>query len=84
MRRLRLARSLRDLGLALDEVGEIVAVAHDGTCGELRGALAGTLGETIAGIGRLFGVSRQRVSAYLQEHQQLLERCADRQDRPEA
>jgi hypothetical protein len=41
-------------------------------------------GETIAGIGRLFGVSRQRVSAYLQEHQQLLERCADRQDRPEA
>ncbi|ANY08663.1 hypothetical protein AFB00_23050 [Pseudonocardia sp. HH130630-07] len=28
-------------------------------------------GETISGIGRLFGVSRQRVSAYLQEHQQL-------------
>ncbi|MEV1293592.1 hypothetical protein [Pseudonocardia sp. NPDC049635] len=28
-------------------------------------------GETIAGIGRLFGVSRQRVSAYLQEHVQL-------------
>lgn len=25
-------------------------------------------GETIAGIGRLFGVSRQRVSSYLQEH----------------
>ncbi len=41
-------------------------------------------GETIAGIGRLFGVSRQRVSAYLQEHQQLLERCAARRDRPEA
>ncbi|MEU9821547.1 hypothetical protein ACIGG9_14480 [Pseudonocardia alni] len=40
-------------------------------------------GETIAGIGRLFGVSRQRVSAYLQEHQQLLERCAARRDRPE-
>ncbi|WP_224386621.1 hypothetical protein [Pseudonocardia sp. ICBG1293] len=35
-------------------------------------------GETIAGIGRLFGVSRQRVSAYLQEHQQLLERAAGR------
>ena len=28
-------------------------------------------GETIAGIGRLFGVSRQRVSAYLQEHVQV-------------
>ncbi|GAA4984451.1 hypothetical protein WHI96_10930 [Pseudonocardia tropica] len=41
-------------------------------------------GETIAGIGRLFGVSRQRVSAYLQEHQQLLERCAAREDRPES
>lgn len=25
-------------------------------------------GETITGIGRLFGVSRQRVSSYLQEH----------------
>lgn len=31
-------------------------------------------GETIAGIGRLFGVSRQRVSAYLQEHDRLVER----------
>lgn len=41
-------------------------------------------GETIAGIGRLFGVSRQRVSAYLQEHQQLLDRCAAREDRPES
>ncbi|MBP2369115.1 hypothetical protein [Pseudonocardia parietis] len=28
-------------------------------------------GESIAGIGRLFGVSRQRVSAYLQEHVQV-------------
>ncbi|MBC3191504.1 hypothetical protein H7X46_10565 [Pseudonocardia sp. C8] len=28
-------------------------------------------GETIAGIGRLFGVSRQRVSSYLQEHVQV-------------
>ncbi|WP_226365554.1 hypothetical protein [Pseudonocardia sp. ICBG162] len=41
-------------------------------------------GETIAGIGRLFGVSRQRVSAYLQEHQQLLDRYAAREDRPES
>lgn len=40
-------------------------------------------GESIAGIGRLFGVSRQRASAYLQEHQQLLERGAAREDRPE-
>ena len=31
-------------------------------------------GETIAGIGRLFGVSRQRVSAYLQEHDRLVGR----------
>lgn len=33
-------------------------------------------GETIAGIGRLFGVSRQRVSAYLQEHDRLVGRVA--------
>ncbi|MEJ8277952.1 hypothetical protein [Pseudonocardia spirodelae] len=33
-------------------------------------------GETIAGIGRLFGVSRQRVSAYLQEHQPAAVRAA--------
>lgn len=41
-------------------------------------------GETIAGIGRLFGVSRQRVSAYLQEHQQLLGRHASRGERPQS
>lgn len=29
-------------------------------------------GESIAGIGRLFGVSRQRVSAYLREHDRLV------------
>jgi DNA-binding transcriptional MerR regulator len=50
VRRLRLARSLRDLGLALDEVGEIVAVAHDGTCGDLRVALRSRLGGALEAI----------------------------------
>ena len=40
---LRLARGLRDLGLPLGEVAEILPVAHDGTCGDLREALVTTL-----------------------------------------
>ncbi|MFP5020375.1 hypothetical protein [Pseudonocardia phyllosphaerae] len=36
-------------------------------------------GESITGIGRLFGVSRQRVSAYLQEHDRI-EAGAERAD----
>lgn len=40
---LRLARGLRDLGLPLSDVAEILPVAHDGTCGDLREALVTTL-----------------------------------------
>jgi DNA-binding transcriptional MerR regulator len=40
---LRLARGLRDLGLPLDDVADILPVAHDGTCGDLRETLVTTL-----------------------------------------
>jgi DNA-binding transcriptional MerR regulator len=40
---LRLARGLRDLGLPLPDIGGILPVAHDGTCGELRETLGSTL-----------------------------------------
>lgn len=40
---LRLAKGLRDLDVPLADVGSIVAVAHDGTCGALRGTLIDTL-----------------------------------------
>jgi DNA-binding transcriptional MerR regulator len=36
---LQLVRGLRHLGLSLDEMRRIAAVAHDATCGELRSAL---------------------------------------------
>jgi DNA-binding transcriptional MerR regulator len=35
----QLARALRELDLSLAEVRDIVRVAHDGTCGELRSTL---------------------------------------------
>ncbi|MEQ3552444.1 helix-turn-helix domain-containing protein [Pseudonocardia nematodicida] len=53
---------VESLSRALDGIG--------GAGGRFRRAEAVALhaeGETISGIGRLFGVSRQRVSAYLQE-----------------
>lgn len=37
---LRLAHGLRELELPLDHVAEIVRVAHDATCGDVRQALA--------------------------------------------
>lgn len=47
---LRLARGLRDLGAPLTDVATILPVAHDGTCGDLREALIGTLAEVLSGI----------------------------------
>ena len=47
---LRLARGLRDLGAPLTDVATILPVAHDGTCGDLREALVGTLTGVLAGI----------------------------------
>jgi len=40
---LRLAKGLRHLGVTLDEVKPVLALAHSGTCGELRGDLIETL-----------------------------------------
>ncbi|MDA1061660.1 MAG: MerR family transcriptional regulator [Chloroflexi bacterium] len=42
---LRLAFGLRALGLSLEEMGAVLGLAHDGTCGDIRSAL----GETLAG-----------------------------------
>ena len=42
---LRLAVGLRALGLSLREMGSVLALAHDGTCGDVRAAL----GQTLAG-----------------------------------
>ena len=47
---LRLARGLRDLGAPLTDVATILPVAHDGTCGDLREALVGTLTGVLSGI----------------------------------
>ncbi len=47
---LRLAKALRDLGLSLDRVGAMIGVWHDGTCGELRGALVEQLDEALDDI----------------------------------
>ncbi len=47
---LRLAKALRDLDLPLERVGEMISVWHDGTCGELRGALMTQLDEALARI----------------------------------
>ena len=58
---LRLTKSLRDLDLPLAEIGSIVAVAHDGTCGELRGALIDRLSEAVSEIdARIEGLTRTR------------------------
>lgn len=39
---MRFAHGLRDLGLSLDEIRAIVAVAHDGVCGDIRSAMLDT------------------------------------------
>ena len=49
---LRLARGLRDLGLPLAEVSTILPVAHDGTCGDPRETLLGTLDQACGEIER--------------------------------
>ena len=40
---LRLANGLRHLGVPLDDVKPVIAVAHDGTCNEVRGDMIETL-----------------------------------------
>ena len=56
---LRLARGLRDLALPLADVGAILPVAHDGTCGDLRDTLTETLTDALATIaGRIEELNR--------------------------
>ncbi len=43
----RLAKGLRELELSLAEVAPILAVAHDGTCGEIRESMTKTFAKTL-------------------------------------
>ena len=52
VRTLRLAKGLRHLAVPLEAVKSVNAVAHSGTCGEVRGDLTATLGEALAEIER--------------------------------
>jgi DNA-binding transcriptional MerR regulator len=47
---LRLAYGLRELELPLEQVAEIVRVAHDATCGEVREALGASIENSLAQI----------------------------------
>lgn len=44
---LRLANGLRRLGIPLKDISPILQVAHDRTCGDLRGALSNTLEDAL-------------------------------------
>lgn len=48
VRTLRLAKGLRHLGVPLENVQPMIAVAHSGTCGDVRGDLTRALEETLA------------------------------------
>ncbi len=48
IRTLRLANGLRHLGAPLEAVARMIAVAHSGTCGEVRGDLMQALEEALA------------------------------------
>jgi DNA-binding transcriptional MerR regulator len=43
---LRFAKGLKDLGLPLSDVAVMIRLAHDGTCGDLRGAILASVDET--------------------------------------
>jgi DNA-binding transcriptional MerR regulator len=43
---LRFAKGLRDLDVPLSDVAAMVGIAHDGTCGDLRGAILASVEET--------------------------------------
>jgi DNA-binding transcriptional MerR regulator len=47
---LKLAHGLRELELPLDDIAEIVRVAHDATCGDVRQALAARVEAAIGEI----------------------------------
>ncbi len=58
---LRLAVGLRGLGLSLNEMGVVLGLAHDGTCGEVRSVLRSTLAEAVEQLdGRIEELERSR------------------------
>lgn len=59
---LRLVGGLRHLGLALDDMQRIASVAHDATCGDLRGALIAQLDDVSTATAAHRG-ARARTSA---------------------
>jgi MerR family copper efflux transcriptional regulator len=66
---LKLAHGLREVEMPLDEVREIVRVAHDATCGDVRQALSGKIEGSITEIeGRIRKLrqTRARLSAILE------------------
>ncbi len=76
---LLLARGLRDLGLPLSEIGAILLVTHDGTCGELRTKLREALQEALATVDARIGelrVTKRRLATISDELQRM--RPADR------
>lgn len=65
---LRLAVGLRALGLSLDEMSAMLALAHDGTCGDVRAALGDTLAGALSQLdGRIveLALSRRHVAEIL-------------------
>ena len=71
---LRLAVGLRALGLSLDEMGAMLALAHDGTCGDVRAALGDTLAGALSQLdGRIveLALSRRHVAGILAGLQQM-------------
>lgn len=49
---LRLANGLRTFGMPLDELRDVLRVAHDGTCHELRDAMLNKVNGLLAGLER--------------------------------
>ena len=63
---LRLAVGLRGLGLSLSEMGAVLGLAHDGTCGDVRSVLSRTLteaGEQLDGRIEELERSREQIAA---------------------
>ena len=58
---LRLAVGLRGLGLSLNEMGTVLGLAHDGTCGDIHTVLSRTLAEAVEQLdGRIEELERSR------------------------
>ncbi len=70
---LRFARRLRELGLAPALMGDLIRLFHDGTCEQMRDALAETCGATVATV-RARRLELERVEAQLRNVLRGLER----------